>query len=144
MESIFTQDHFILSDEEFVRQFQSLTLNPAWFTHVAHLRLAWIYIRNNSTEEAASKLCDQIAAFDQKFGSGNRFNHTVTTAFTKMIAFHQQLHPADNFQTFIIENPALIDSYRSLFEAHYSYDVFKTEEARFNYLEPDLKPFPIS
>src|SRR5262249_49673797 len=97
----------------------------------------------NTVEEAASKLCEQIAAFDKKFGSGNKFHITVTTAFIKMISLHQQLKPASNFQTFLEQNPELLYSYRNLFESHYSYDVFKNEEARFKYLEPDLKLFPV-
>ena len=36
------EQHYTLTDNEFEKQFQTSSLDPAIFTHEAHLRLAWI------------------------------------------------------------------------------------------------------
>jgi len=77
MESYFKQAHFLLSDHEFVDQFENLQLNPSYFTHLAHMRLAWLYIKDFGVERASIVLCDRIKNFDRKFGTGNKFNKTV-------------------------------------------------------------------
>ena len=77
--------HFQLSDQEFAQQFEQCTLPPNWFSHEAHLRLAWIMIQRWGVEEAARQMCRQISKFDQVHGDGTKFNTTVTVAAVKVV-----------------------------------------------------------
>ena len=47
----------------------------------------------------------------------------------------------DNFKDFILEHPQLKNNFRDLIARHYSFDIFKSNEAKSHYLEPDLIPF---
>ncbi|NND31934.1 MAG: hypothetical protein HKN76_05030, partial [Saprospiraceae bacterium] len=38
------EHHRKLSDRDFLDSFENMTMNPAWFTHEAHLRVAYLYI----------------------------------------------------------------------------------------------------
>lgn len=141
MQSHFKQAHFLLSDHEFVDQFENLQLNPAYFTHLAHMRLAWLYIKDFGVERASLVLCDRIKNFDRKFGTGKKFNKTVTIAFAHLINERQQLGVYRNFESFIEANESLIGNYKELICKHYSFDPFTSEKARQEYLLPDKIPF---
>jgi len=134
-------NHYQLSDAEFVRQFTSLTLEPAWFTHEAHLRLAWIHLQQYPVDIAAALLCDQIRLFDQTFGDGKQYNKTVTIAAAKAMHHFMQKAKATTFQALLTEFPRLKTSFKDLLFCHYSFDIFRNTEAKSKYLEPDLLPF---
>lgn len=141
MESHFKQPHFLLSDHEFIDQFENLQLNPAYFTHLAHIRLAWLYIKEFGVERAANIICDRIRNFDKKFDNGLKFNKTVTIAFVHLINERQQLGIYRDFESFLDANEVLIYEYKELISKHYSFDPFNSEKARHEYLLPDLMPF---
>ena len=141
MENYFKQAHFLLNDHEFVDQFENHQLNPAYFTHLAHMRLAWLYIKEFGVERAAHILCDRIRSFDRKHGTGLKFNKTVTIAFAHLINERQQLGIYRDFENFLEQNEALISDYRELISRHYSFDPFNSEKARNEYLLPDKMPF---
>ena len=134
-------DHHVLDDARFARQFEDGTLDPALFSHEAHLRLAWIHIGKFGVDQAVHNICRQIKAFDQKFGDGTRYNVTVTVAAVRAVHHFMQQSTAPTFATFIAENPRLKNNFKDLLGAHYSRDVFNDELARKIYLEPDLVQF---
>ncbi len=72
--------HYTLTDKQFVEDFEQCRLNPSWFDHEAHLRLAYIYIHNLGPRKAAEKVCEGILQFDSIFGSGDKFHKTITIA----------------------------------------------------------------
>ena len=133
--------HYQLTDAEFLRQFTNLRLQPTWFTHEAHLRLAWINLQQQPVDTAASMLCDQIRAFDQKFGEGKQYNKTVTVAATKVMHHFIAKGKATQFPELLEEFPRLKTHFKDLLFCHYSFDIFKNGEAKHKYLEPDLLPF---
>jgi hypothetical protein len=45
------------------------------------------------------------------------------------------------FQDFMEEFPRLRTHFRDLIFAHYSFDIFKMEQARQQWMEPDLLPY---
>ncbi len=141
MESYFKQAHFLLSDHEFVDQFENLQLNPSYFTHLAHMRIAWLYIKDFGVERASFALCDRIKSFDRKFGTGGKFNKTVTIAFVHLINERQQLGIYRNFESFLEANESLVSDYRDLISKHYSFDPFSSEKAKLEYMLPDKIPF---
>jgi len=135
------QEHFKLSDSDFKNQLVSCTLDPILFTHEAHIRLAWINIKENGIEKADELIQKQIIDFVEFVGARDKYNKTVTIAAMKVVYHFILKSKADNFMSFINEFPRLNNNFKELLGSHYSFDIFKSDDARNNYLEPDLMPF---
>ncbi|MEL6846869.1 MAG: hypothetical protein AAFP92_00060 [Bacteroidota bacterium] len=135
------QEHYQLSDQDFVSQFADGSLTPQWFTHEAHLRLAWILLRSHEVEQAAELLCRYIRNFDQLHGDGTKFNMTVTIAAAKAVDHFMRHSKAGDFPSFIAEHARLKTHFKDLLSTHYGVNIFAVEEARSTFLEPDKLPF---
>lgn len=135
------EKHYLLNDSEFETQFENASMDPVLFSHEAHLRLAWLYIRNYGLETAIEKVCSQIKQFDKTHGDGTKFNTTVTVASVKMVNHFVLKTESSDFKTFIFQNPRLKSNFKQLIDQHYEVDIFQNELARIQFLEPDLLPF---
>jgi hypothetical protein len=133
--------HQTLSDAEFELQFRACTLDPAVFTHEAHLRLAWIHIKQFGIEAAIENVNAQLLRFVAHVGAADKFNKTVTIAALHAVHHFIKRSGSDNFQDFIQEFPRLKTDFRALMSAHYAFDIFKSDQAKAEYLQPDLLPF---
>lgn len=133
--------HFELSDQEFEDQFKNCTLNPAIFTHEAHLRLAWIHIKNKGVEGAIDTVCSQLLAYVDVLGARSKYNKTLTVAAVRAVYHFMLKSESENFQDFIAKFPRLKYNFKELIGFHYGVDIFNSEQAKRVYLEPDLLPF---
>lgn len=133
--------HSTLSDNELEIQFETLQLDPAMFSHEAHLRLAWIHIRKYGIERAIDNITSQIKQFANSLGPRDKYNETVTVAAIRAV-YHFMLRSTDsNFDDFIRNNPRLKNNFKALLNAHYSTNIFLDSQAKKTYLEPELLPF---
>lgn len=135
------KDHTELSDSQFANQFRDCTFNPHLFSHEAHLRLAYLLIKKHGVEEGANQLCAQIQKFDSTFDDGTKYNKTVTVAAAKAVYHFMQRSQNAGFSALLQEFPKLKVDFMGLIKCHYSFDIFKNEEAKQSFLEPDLLPF---
>lgn len=136
------ETHFQLSDQEFETQFRECTMDPTLFgSHEAHLRLAYIHISKYGIEQACKNLCDQILAFDATFGKADKFHYTLTVASAKMVHHFMQKTKAKTFSGLLEEFPRLKYNFKELLAQHYQLNIFASEAAKVQYLEPDLMPF---
>ena len=135
------EPHFQLSDKQFEQQFENATLEPSVFRHEAHLRLAWIHLRKYGPEQTIINLCHQIRHFASVVGESDKYNKTLTIAAIKVVHHFMQKAHYDSFEEFILAFPRLKYHFRDLINAHYQTDIFKSELAKHEYLEPDLLPF---
>lgn len=133
--------HFELTDDQFEKQFESLTLNPVLFSHEAHLRLAWIHITRYGVDQAIENICNQIKAFAAFHGDHDKYNHTVTIVAVRVVYHFMLKSNSDNFKDFILKSARLKTEFRQLIETHYSTNIFTSVEAKTRYLAPDLQPF---
>ncbi|MEM8524822.1 MAG: hypothetical protein AAGG68_09265 [Bacteroidota bacterium] len=133
--------HYQLSDSDFAHQFETLTLTPQWFTHEAHLRLAWIHLKSGSLAEAEEKICQQIQIFDCTFDDGTKFHKTLTIAAVNGVNHFLQQSKSDNFQDFMVEFPDLKHRFKDLLATHYSWNIFEDEQAKVEFVAPDLDKF---
>ena len=135
------QHHFKLTDAEFEQQFQACTLDPALFSHEAHLRLAWIHIQQYGIEKALENVPTQIIRFVDNLGAKDKYNHTLTIAAIKTVYHFTLKSVSNNFKDFIQEFPRLKSNFKGLLAAHYRQDIFMNELAKREYIAPDLLPF---
>jgi len=128
-----------MNDQDFLLQFRNCTLPPELFDHKAHLRLAWLQIKQYGIEQALENCCEHISGFASFQGDDQKFNKTITTA--AVYAVHYFMNEEITYEEFISNNPRLLSDLKALINSHYSYDVFDVAKARDVFIEPDVQPF---
>ena len=78
-------NHLDLTDAEFITRFEDCSLPSDLFTHEAHLRLAYLDIKQVGLEEATDLICKQITNYVIKLGALDKFNRTLTIAATRAV-----------------------------------------------------------
>jgi hypothetical protein len=133
--------HRKLSDEEFEQAFANKSLRPGWFTHEAHLRLAFIHINKYGLEGAINHMRRQIKAFAENLGIYDKYHETVTIAAVYLVNELMQGANKADFDQFMRSAGEPLKDFKKLLAQHYSYDVFKDTQARKSFATPDLMPF---
>lgn len=130
-----------LDEENFVCSFESCEYPKESFSHVDHIRLAWIYIQRFGAEAAEERIDTSIRRFAASIGQEKKFHQTRTTAWLRLVDAAYCATPAiDDFGKFIGGHLWLVD--RNVLAAFYSEQLLCSEEARRTWIEPDLRPLP--
>jgi len=137
-----------MSDDQFLEQFENRTLPFDQWTHRAHVRVAFLYLRANSFEAALSKMRQGIKAYNaannvpESPTSG--YNETTTVAFLHLIAAtiaaYGSEFPTTTSDSFCDTHPQLMT--RSALRFFYSPQRRMHPEAKTRFIEPDLAPLP--
>ena len=135
------ETHYNLNDTEFAKQFKEATLKPELFTHEAHLRLAWIYIKTHGIDKAITLVCEQLINYVMHLGARDKYNETVTVAAVRAVYHFMLKSKSAKFKDFMEEFPRLKSEFKSLLSQHYDIDIFKSEIAKSTFIEPKLLPF---
>ena len=135
------QDHFNLTNIEFETQFKDCTLNPKSFSHEAHLRLAWIHINEYGIETAIKNIEKQLKQFVVHVGARDKYHQTVTIVAIKAVWHFMKKSKSTSFKTFINTYPDLKTNFKELVNSHYSFDIFNSQKARKEFIQPDLIEF---
>lgn len=135
------KNHFDLTDKDFENSFEDCSLNPVLFGHEAHLRLAWIHVRKYGEARAIQNVTTQLQKFVVFNGENDKYNHTLTVAAIKAISHFIKKSSSHNFKDFMIAFPRLKNNFKDLMSSHYALDIFTSEKAKKEYIEPDLLPF---
>ncbi|MCE2613689.1 hypothetical protein LVD13_11960 [Flavobacteriaceae bacterium D16] len=135
------EEHYKLSDQEFEEQFISCTMDPLIFSHEAHLRLSWLYLRKYGLNTTESMVQDQLKQYVTSLGAEEKYHTTLTVAAIRVVDHFISRSKSDNFKDFISEFPRLKMNFRELINAHYGFDIYSSEKGKAQYLKPDLLPF---
>ena len=130
-----------LSDMQFELAFAHAQLDPESFTHLAHLRLAWIHINKYGLETAIQNIRQQLKGYVIKLGEENKYNETLTVAAINAVYHFMLKSDVHTFKAFISQNEVLIYNFKELLLSHYSINILESEIASKKYIEPDLVPF---
>lgn len=134
------EKHLCLTDAEFESLFANCSLNPAHFSHEAHLRLAWIHITKYGILQAIENIEVQLQNFVAHAGAKDKYSKTLTVAAIRAVYHFVLKSQSNNFADFIAEFPRLKNSFKELMEVHYGIDIFTSEKAKTEFIEPDLVP----
>jgi hypothetical protein len=131
-----------LSDDEFVRQLTSHMLPNERFHHYDHIRLAWIFLREQEIGAATERMVRTLQAFGLHIrGNLSRYHDTVTRGFMRLVAAHIRMTPdIERFDEFAAKHPMLFD--KNALHAFYSPELLDSPPARTGWIEPDLRPLP--
>lgn len=96
----------MLSDSEFLQQFEAATLPAKYFTHVDHIRIVWLYLQQYDLPATENKVCSGIAKYATALGVSEKFNRELTLYFVNMIA--SRILPRQTYQQFLHDNQDLV------------------------------------
>jgi hypothetical protein len=105
------------------------------------LRLAWIHIKKYGVDRAIENICNQLVMFTKSIGAIDKYNKTLTVAAIKAVNHFIMQSNSKTFQEFVLEFPRLKYDFKALMDAHYLIDIYNSEKAKSEYIEPDLLPF---
>lgn len=133
-----------MTDEEFLHAFETATLPRFCWTHRAHVRMAYLYLRPNPDANALrARVRTGIQALNAAYRNPTGYHETITQAFLFLVADALRRNPdaAQTWETFCTHNPELLD-FKTVLLPYYSRSLLQSPEARSDFVLPDLAPLP--
>ncbi|MDQ6711954.1 MAG: hypothetical protein M3Z28_02030 [Candidatus Dormibacteraeota bacterium] len=130
------------ADEQFLALFEAGKIANQDFNHRDHLRLAWIQIRRLGLEHASDAVTGAIRRFAARHGHGDRYHETMTRFWLRVVSLSIKRHPTLQFDDLLAAEPHLLD--KNLPYLHWSRERMGSDEARRQWVEPDVRLMPAS
>lgn len=130
----------MLTDDEFVRAFESRTLPAGEFTHAGHLRAGWWYLRRYSLGEAIDRFRRALRAYATSLGASEKYHETMTVAWLLMI--EERLGTDErglDRDTFAARHPELFER-EALLATYDDRETLASERARRGFVMPGAAP----
>ncbi|HVY53375.1 MAG TPA: hypothetical protein VHA13_02530 [Gammaproteobacteria bacterium] len=126
-----------MHDQEFLFQFEQCTLPKEYFRHKSHIRIAWLYLSKFPIDDAIPLITQGIIRYATSLGAAHIYHETLTRAWIYLVAASMKGIDSD-FEAFIDKNPHLLD--KNLPFNYYSLALLQSEQAKQQWIEPDIKP----
>jgi hypothetical protein len=128
-------------DPEFAAILPAIAGPAGEFGHRQHINLAFWAVRRYGMPDAIGKVCTWIQQLTAYQRVPQKYHHTVSRAWMEIVAHHVAADPdCADFDAFVDRYPALLD--KRLLTRHYRPATLASPEARRDWLEPNLLPFP--
>lgn len=125
-----------MTDEAFARAFERGAVTPAQFDHVAHVRVAWVYLREAaSAEDALPRMREAIRRFAAAAGASQKYHETITVLWMRLLEDVRAQGASGELADVLIAFPVLADKELPL--RYYSRERLFSDEARAGWVEPD-------
>jgi hypothetical protein len=122
-------------DQTFLEALERATLPPVEFTHRAHLRAGFLYLRRHDFPGACVAMKRAIRAFSARLGKATLYHETMTIAYLALIAERLAEEPAGlGFDAFIERYPELLSI--DYFRRYYPAGSLDSPEARATFVLP--------
>jgi hypothetical protein len=132
-----------MTDDDFLDAFEQCRLPREAWTHAAHVRMAWLYLRRRPPEWVVPAVRERISRYNLSLGNTDGYHETITLAFLRLIGDRIDRDPeVDSFPEFASRNPDLLDRTLSALIVHYRKETLFSPEARTTFVEPDRSPLP--
>ena len=128
-----------MTDDEFVRDFESCALPNSAFHHRDHVRLAWIYLRSHPALAALARFTESLQRFAAFNGHPGLYHETITWAYLFLI--HERMADApqeETFEAFVARNPDLFVWKPSILDRYYDPETLRSERARRVFVMPGV------
>lgn len=137
-----------MDDAEFLRHFEDRTLPFAEWTHRAHVKVAYLYLRRHPFPGALHRMRAGIKAYNAANnvpeGPTSGYNETTTVAFMHLVAAtlaaYEGAMPTTDADNFCDTHPQLMT--RNVLRLFYSPARRTHPNAKTMFVEPDLAPLP--
>jgi hypothetical protein len=136
---------FHMDDQAFLNAFEASRISRADWTHRAHVKVAYLYLRQFPLELAIEKVRVGIKALNAANGvldtPTGGYHETMTLGWVHIVhAMLSEYGPAASADEFIDSQPQLTQ--KKILRLFYSKERFMSAEAKLNFVEPDLAPLP--
>jgi hypothetical protein len=132
-----------MTDDEFLKSFEDCSIPKPLWTHEAHVRMAWLYLRRRPLEEVIPIVRQAIQRYNTSLGNTEGYHETITLAFLVLIDDRiDRASSEETFASFSQSHPSLLDRKMSALLEHYSREVLFSREATRQFVEPDRVPLP--
>lgn len=124
-----------MDEREFLLAFEACTLPSSEFTHRQHVRLAWLYLRDEPLLSALTRFAEGLKRYATSLGAASKYHETITWAFLFLI--RERMHGETTFEEFAAKNDDLF-SWQSLMARYYTDETLRSERARTAFVMPDV------
>jgi len=121
-----------MTDQQFFTSFNNGTILPEEFTHAAHIRLAYLYLKQAPFLEACIAMRDGIKRFAGRIGKANLYHETITIAFMCVIYDRMCGDPEMNWEQLLVAYPDLTD--KQLLHRYYSEEQLASDRAKARFI----------
>ena len=74
-----------MTDEEFLSALERCELPPEAFTHAAHVRAGYLYVRAGGFDAALGRIRTAIRRYATHLGKAEKYHETITVAYLALI-----------------------------------------------------------
>jgi hypothetical protein len=110
------------------------------FGHREHVHLTWLAVRRCGVPAAIDVVSDGIQRTARYAGAPQKYHATVSRAWVELVGHHALESGEGDFTTFADRNPVLLD--KRLLTRFYRPATLAAPQAKSDWVEPDLAPFP--
>ena len=129
------------ADREFLERFEACRLPEPEWTHVAHIRVAWVCLGLWPASEALGRIRSGILRYNTRvLGRPAMYHETVTEAYTRLIADRRR--PGESWDTFAMRIDDLMDRKSPVLLRYYSRERLFSDAARATFVAADLDELP--
>ena len=128
-----------MTDVAFARASERGDITPAQFDHLAHVRVAWVYLHESaSVDEALARMRGAIRRFAAAADVPQKYHETITVLWMRLLADVKAGGASGELADVLQAHPALGD--KDLPFQYYSRELLLSEPARAGWVEPDRRP----
>jgi len=128
-------------DAEFLGRFESCQLPECEWTHLAHIRVAWICLRLEPPRTAVNRIRRGILRYNTEvLHRAHRYHDTVTVAYCRLI--HARMRDGEAWHDFVARIDDLLDRVEPILGKYYSTGLLDSGDARKRFVPADLLPLP--
>ncbi|WP_433466617.1 hypothetical protein [Spirillospora sp. CA-128828] len=110
------------------------------FGHREHVHLTWLAVRRVGVSATVGLVSDGIQRTARYARVPQKYHATMSRAWVELVGHHAAERGEDNFTAFADHHPALLD--KRLLTRFYRPATLASSQARTDWVEPDLAPFP--
>ena len=127
-----------MTDEEFIEKFEDCTLAAELFDHRAHVRLAWLYLREMGALAALARFAEGLRRYARAQGAEGLYHETITCAYVFLINERdERAGRAQTWDEFAAANADLLDWRESVLKSLYREETLNSDLARRVFVLPD-------
>lgn len=129
-----------MEDEQFIAAFEDGSLPAEGFRHRDHVRLAWLYLRNQPLLPAIAAFSAALLRFTRLNGAAHRYHETITWAY--LVLVHERMARAgrdETWEEFAAANGDLFDRAEPILHRYYTEATLGSDLARRVFVLPDRR-----
>jgi hypothetical protein len=126
-----------MTDEEFIRCFESDAVSEDSFHHADHVRLAFAYLSKNPPLQALEKFSSALKAFAAARGKSRLYHETITLAYFFLIRERMARSGRKDWEEFAANNPDLLIWKNGILNRYYRDATLQSDLARSVFVFPD-------